>query len=195
MPEGLEPSASGSEGNCHSFEISPGGRLRFDIDATEVRNNEWFEAPTVTDLKTRKVLLSLQHPWDAEGSWVGPNALQLRVGQSRERGSVTVCIDADDGTVRTLPDGEPQPITKTQVVAEGGYRKSRSSLPPLPYPGPPVQNPYQREPINWGRFFLTLGLAALMLGAALLIGYLVLGDQPPDPSPYPPAPTPKTVDY
>lgn len=191
MPEGLAPSASGSEANCHRFAISPGGRIRIDFYATEVRNNEWFEAPLVRDLEGGTIILELSHPWDAHERWTGANSFALIIGKAQSSKAVTAHFDVDAGTITIEERGKTYPIGKAERAIKKALARQRSIgriWPASTTTSGPAPN--LAQPRDWKALILGTLVALLFVALVAIGSYWWHANGAPEPAPNPPAPTP-----
>lgn len=185
----LEPSATGSEGNCHRFEVSPNGRLRLDIDGYEVRPCEWFDTLGVTDLQERRQLFVLQPYAGARYRWTGPERLEIDVGMRGRRAAVTVEVVPEDGLLIIKDTDTAVPFARAQKEIERAISKAEALLPfempTLPQvPTPDFSQP--RQPINWKGVLIGLIFAVLFVGAVAAVS-IWWNERNPAPQPFPTA--------
>lgn len=139
-PDAWQPFAEGRDTDGHRHAISPDGTIRISFEATEVRNNEWFESPTVTEVTSGRTLLHLLHPWNAYEEWTGPPNFAMHVGKGPGRPSIRVEVDVDARTITIIRTGKTYPLARAERVTFptpdrlellAGYRPARQGMPTL----------------------------------------------------------------
>lgn len=171
-PDSWEPSATGSDGTNHHYVVSPDGHVRIDYEAWELRKTEFLEAPTVTDLRTGKVLFALPPYFDASESWSSGHDFTLWVREGTDFSTIGVAVDVDAGTLTIERTGEVHPFARAEKAIRRALENYRASLPPPPPPPPgPPKTLLERLPrpaSGWKNWFLMLliavGFYAVFLG-------------------------------
>lgn len=138
---------------------SPDGRVRIDFDPTEMRMSHWINRPTITDLTSGRVIVSLgDGMWDAEEQWGEAGTFALSVRHYPDGAyAKTFLFDLDAATVRVADEAVSHPICDAKRVIETHF-----------YARPRIASPAEPSKAKTTPRDLVLGIAiALLLVAAI----------------------------